>query len=165
MSTAYTSNLSPANRSAGEYLLGVMWRASDMSKNALLKLAVSFDGLKKYYDTNYPTFIEYLGEQLNNHEVNTLSGIAQEVGAQTGDAYPSPSLWINKLIGLGYADQSTLSIASKAVGDTVSQVGSMLANLGQWTVIILVGLAGALVWFYFEDFKEVGRSYVKGLKK
>jgi len=92
----FTKNVNKTTRSNGENILGYYFRASKLSK-APYYPNTNLKDLLAFYDSKYPTFIEYLGDMLNYTDINKMIKVAQAVAAENNLAYPIPARWANQI--------------------------------------------------------------------
>lgn len=93
----FTKNLNSSTRANGENVLGYYWRASVLSKAPYYPLGANWQSLLSYYDTNYPTFIEYLGDMVSSSSISKMIKVAQNVAAKKSTDYPRPSEFANEI--------------------------------------------------------------------
>jgi len=145
-SVSFTQDLSPENRSAGIYLLGIWWRASPLSQQTNFQMATSFDGLVQYWDKNYPTAIEWLGEQLKTYSTSDMSAIMKDAAINEGKEYIRPAY-----VSSGKGD---FSYALDAVSGTASDIGSFLVGFSRIGLIVSILFFLVIGWAYFKAFKN-----------
>ena len=153
MSVSFTKDLSPENRSAGTYLLGVWWRNSPLSKETVYKSATSFDGLIAYWDKNYPTAIEWLGELLKTYPTSDMNEVMKDAAINEGKEYIRPAYVSKRLISKS-AGKSDFSYFIDAASDTASDVGAWAVGLSRVGLFISIAFFLFLGWMYFQAFKK-----------
>lgn len=150
---SFTKNLSPENRSAGIYLLGIWWRASPLSQKTNFQMATSFDGLIQYWDKNYPTAIEWLGEQLSNYSTSDMSAIMKDAAINEGNEYIRPSYVSKRLINKT-GGKGDFSYALDAVSGTASDIGSFIVGFSRLGLVVSIAFFLVIGWAYFSAFKK-----------
>lgn len=152
-SVSFTQDLSPENRSAGIYLLGIWWRASPLSQQTNFQMATSFDGLVQYWDKNYPTAIEWLGEQLKTYSTSDMSAIMKDAAINEGKEYIRPAYVSKRLINKT-SGKGDFSYALDAVSGTASDIGSFLVGFSRIGLIVSILFFLVIGWAYFKAFKN-----------
>lgn len=131
----FTNDLSPENRKNGEFLLGYYWRNSPMSKAPLYPVT-NWHDLIVWLDSNYPTYIEALGELMKSAESSKLIQAMTEMGKNNGTAYPRPSEFSNYISE--YAGQVSISqVLIDAGSQSVQDIAAL--GLGYAKIVFIVG--------------------------
>lgn len=149
----FTKNLSPENRSAGISLLGTWWRASPLSQQTNFKMATSFDGLVLYWDKNYPTAIEWLGEQLKTYSISDMNEVMKDAAINEGTEYIRPA-YVSKRLISKEAGKGDFSFALDAVTDTASDIGSFIVGFSRIGLVVSIAFFLFIGWMYFQAFKK-----------
>lgn len=150
---SFTKNLSPENRSGGIYLLRTWWKASPLSQQTNFQMATSFDGLIQYWDKNYPTAIEWLGELLKTYNTSDMSDVMKDAAINEGKEYIRPSYISKRLISKA-SSKSDFSFFVDAVGDTASDIGSWAVGLSRVGLFVSIAFFLFIGWMYFQAFKK-----------
>jgi hypothetical protein len=150
----FTKNLNANTRNAGLNMMGYYFRASKLSKSPNYPIT-NFDGMVQFLDSNYPTFIESIGDLLDQVPIDKMIASMNEAAAKGYTYYPRPSNFNNAILNnTGYSVVSTL-------GDAAVAVGEGLVNFSQGILILGVVLGAAFLYFEFNnEFK-----LTKGIKK
>ena len=140
----FTNDLSPANRKNGEFLLGYYWRNSPLSKAPLYPIT-NWHDLILWLDTNYPTYIEALGELMKSAESSKLIEAMTEMGKGNGMTYPRPSEFSNYISE--YAGGVSIGQVLVDAGvQSVEDIASMGLNFSKF--VFIGGAIVALVLIY-----------------
>ena len=150
---SFTKDLSPENRSAGIYLLSAWWRASPLSQQTNYNMATSFDGLIQYWDKNYPTAIEWLGEQLKNYSTSDMTDVMKDAAVNEGKEYIRPS-YVSKRLITKTAGKGNFSFATDAFSGTVSDIGDFLVGFSRIGLIVSILFFLFIGWAYFKAFEK-----------
>jgi hypothetical protein len=141
----------PEKRAAGLTLLGYWWRQSPLSTNVMYKTAGSFNELVKYWDSNYPNSIEWLGEQLETYTLDQLQAVLKDAAKNEGLEYIRPAYVSKRLVGIE-GSKGFFTFASQAVGDTATEIGQDIVSLSRIGLVISLLFFGFLAWVYFMSF-------------
>lgn len=128
-----TQNLTPENRSAGEAVLRKFFDFSDLSRAPYYPIT-NPNAMLNYYQSNFPTFIEYLGELSKKYSPLNVEIAMVHVGDKMREqnifTYPLPSMFKIAFDELdpNYSSEikpiSTLSLLSTAVADTSKELAT-----------------------------------------
>ena len=143
----FTKNLTPENRKQGEWLLGYYWRASVISRAPYYPIT-NWKGMLEFLDLHYPTYIEFLGEQLGSIPQDKMIQAMKDAAARGLTDYPRPAYFAGSIIGV-------TGVSSGAViADTAAEIGgSIIAWSQAFTYVVIAGAivyAGLLVYPYFK---------------
>lgn len=135
----FTRNLTESNYNSGTWLLGYYWRDSILSKAPYYPIT-NFDDMIQWYKDNYPTFIEYLGDQLSSISSDKLIAVMKDTAAKKQLNYPRPSDFSNSMMKLVGNGIDLIQVAR----DTASDVGREIASFTQyafWGLVIIGAIA------------------------
>jgi len=135
----FTKNLTAANRTQGEWLLGYYFRASKISKAPYYPVT-NFTDMLAWMTSNYPTYIESLGEQLQSRPSDVMIKAMQDTAAKGYTDYPRPAYFNNNLT----ATYSSVS----ALGNGIADAADSVLNLGKGLVVL--SIVGVAVFLYIE---------------
>lgn len=116
-------------------------------------MATSFDGLIQYWDKNYPTAIEWLGEQLKNYSTSDMSAIMKDAAINEGKEYIRPA-YVSKRLIAKTSGKSDFSFALDAVSNTASDIGDFLVGFSRIGLIVSILFFLIIGWAYFKAFKK-----------
>lgn len=116
-------------------------------------MATSFDGLIQYWDKNYPTAIEWLGEQLSNYSTSDMSAIMKDAAINEGNEYIRPSYVSKRLINKT-GGKGDFSYALDAVSGTASDIGSFIVGFSRLGLVVSIAFFLVIGWAYFSAFKK-----------
>jgi len=141
MSTVtFTKKVTAENRKAGEWLLGYYFRASPISKPPLTPLVTNFKGLITFLNSNYPTYIEYLGEQTTIFSQSDLIDAVEKSAKRGAADYRSVVNNINK--ELLNSSKWTTGKNLAVIGDTAKEIGNDIIDASKsWVTIVKWGAA------------------------
>lgn len=139
----FTKDLSKENRKNGEWLLGYYFRESLLSKSPYYPIT-NWQGLIGYLDSQYPTYIEFLGGWLKTVPADRLIEAMRKVAKKGYTDYPRPSYFAEALSVAGAV--STFD----AVKTTATEVGKDIVDFSAtFTKVFLVAfLVGGAVYIY-----------------
>lgn len=133
----FTKNLSQKTRSAGESILAYYWRASVLSKSPYYPVGANWPGLLSYFDTNYPTFIEYLGDMISYSDLPRMIKVAQNVAAKKSTAYPRPSEFANEISNV-IGNVNYLGAISDGLAESANDIKNI--SIGYLSTLAVVGI-------------------------
>lgn len=140
---SFTKDLSKTNRKNGEWLLGYYWRESKLSKAPYYPIT-NWEGMIGFLDKNYPTYIEFLGEQLKAITSDKLIEAMKRSARKGFTDYPRPSYFADALSVAGSV--STFD----AVKNTAKEVGKDIVDYAStFSTLVLIGavvFAGAYLY-------------------
>lgn len=148
-----TKNLTPENRSAGIYLLSAWWKASPLSAQTNFQMATSFEGLIQYWDKNYPTALEWLGEQLKNYSTQDMIAIMKDAAVNEGKEYIRPAYVSKRLINKT-SGKGNFSYALDAINETASDIGSFVVGFSRVGLFVSIAFFLFIGFMYFKSFKK-----------
>lgn len=139
----FTKDLSKTNRKNGEWLLGYYWRESKLSKAPFYPIT-NWQGMIQFLDKNYPSYIEFLGEQLKSITSDKLILAMRKSAAKGFTDYPRPSYFSDALTVAGSV--STFD----AVKNTAVEVGKDIVDYASTfsTVLLIAAVVGAGIYVY-----------------
>lgn len=139
----FTKDLSKTNRKNGEWLLGYYWRESKLSKAPFYPIT-NWQGMIQFLDKNYPSYIEFLGEQLKSITSDKLILAMRKSAAKGFTDYPRPSYFSDALTVAGSV--STFD----AVKNTAVEVGKDIVDYAStFSKVLLIGAVfGAGLYIY-----------------
>lgn len=143
----FTKNVTPENRRIGEYLLGVYWRAAIISKTPFYPIT-NWQGLLSFYDTKYPTFVEYLGDWSKTVTVEKLVAVMKKVASKNETNYPRPSSFNNSISDVvGTVD------TTQVLAQTATDVGSALSSftIGTFKTMIVIATCAFALAVYLKS--------------
>jgi hypothetical protein len=150
----FTKNLTATNRTAGENLLSYYFRASKISRPPYYPVT-NFADMLAWFDKNYPTYIESLGELTSTVEYGKLIQAMKDTAAKGYTDYPRPSYFSGPIVANTGVDLT--SIVSGAISDSVDAI----VNFSQGFLVVAIVGVGLFLYFEFKnDFK-----LIKGFKK
>lgn len=146
---SFTKNLTESNYNAGENYLAYYFRDSKLSKPPYYP-NTNFVGMVNYLKTNYPTYIESLGELSKSVDGSKIIQAMKNAAARGLTDYPRPAYFNTELMKL-----TGVSIGS-VVSETISEIGDDLV-LGSRVLLVLMVLGGLVVgYIYVKPFLPKG---------
>lgn len=134
---SFTKDLSKKNRGNGEWLLGYYWRESKLSKAPYYPIT-NWTGMIQWLDKNYPSYIEFLGEQLKSIPSDKMIEAMRKTAKKGFTDYPRPSYFAEALSIAGSV--STFD----AVKNTAVEVGKDIVDYAStFTTVVMVGI---VIW-------------------
>lgn len=156
----FTKNLSEKNYNQGISMLGYFFRA--WKANSLQ--FISIQGLEDYLETNYPTFIEYLGEQVSQMGTTPVINAMQLAASKMNDAnetyYPRPSNFSNAFIDLYGTGISYTQVIEDTGVEVVKTIGAWSLNISLFFIVgavIYLGIESGIIKKLLESTKKAKR--------
>lgn len=139
----FTKDLSKTNRKNGEWLLGYYWREGKLSKAPFYPIT-NWEGMIAFLDKNYPTYIEFLGEQLKTITSDKLIQAMKKTAQKGYTDYPRPSYFADSLSAAGAVS------SFDAVKNTAVEVGKDIVDYANtFTKVVLFAVViGTGVYIY-----------------
>lgn len=144
----FTQDLSISNKKNGEYLLGVYFRASKLSKKPNYPIT-NLKSMMAFYEKKYPTFIEYLGGQAKDIPMDKLIAIVRGLAEKSDASYPIPAKF-SSAIGSQFSI-GTPEIISAGIKDSVSAIGDFSLGVGKFILVAVLIVGGFII---YEKFKK-----------
>lgn len=150
----FTRDLTESNYNNGKWLLGYYWRASVISKAPYYPVT-NFPGLLDYLNSNYPTYIESLGELLKSIDSQKLIKAMEQAASLKKTDYPRPATFSQAII-----DNTNYTLSAK-VGDTLDAIGESVMDLGK--IVFTASVIGIGV-YVFVMFSPQIKSFINKAK-
>lgn len=145
-SVYFTRNLTEENFNNGKMLLGYYWRDSVISKPPYYPVT-NFDGMIKFLQNNYPTYIESLGEQLKSVDFGKLIEVMKTVAKKGYTDYPRPSYFANEML-----ERTGYTLLDKT-GDVLGAIGESVIDASKLIWLLSAVGIGIFVYLNFHELK------------
>jgi len=148
----FTRNLTSTNYSRGVNYLGYYFDNSMLAKAPYYPIT-NKAGMIAYLNTNYPTYIESLGELADSVDDKKIIQAMKDAAARGLTDYPRPAYFADAIIkNTGY------TLAAK-VGDVISAVGEGLFDFTK--IIWIASIIGVGVFVYIEFGPQIKTLFKK----
>lgn len=135
----FTKNLTEGNYNSGVSLLGYYYRDSKISKAPYYPIT-NFDGMISFLKTNYPTYIESLGELNKTIPQDKLIKSMRDAAAKGYTDYPRPSYFANSIMAnTGYSVTAVIGDTAKEIGSDIFDSAVLISRLALVGLIVFVG--------------------------
>lgn len=163
MAVVFTNNITPRTRSDGINLLGYYWRASPLSQAPYYPFDGGFDALTANLDSKYPTFIEYLGDQMSQIQYDQLIDVMQKTAAKNGTNYPIPANFADTIIASNGI--SVTDVVAQTASDTVASVASAVDFTSKTILYVAIFIGLGYVLLETGLWTKLKIPHIKGLTK
>ena len=139
----FTKNVNAKTRKNGEYLLGIYFRESKLSKAPYYPVT-NFKGMIVNFDSRYPTYIEFLGDLMRTVELSKLIQAMKDAAAKGLTSYPSPATFSQSISeNAKYTFSETLGTAASEIGNDILDYANIFSKS-----ILFFAILGAGVFVY-----------------